>query len=394
MSVANIDSDVSTDVQTDGSTCSESGLKTPTNFDDYCLPEPFDLAEFKVSSSAAHGWAWDVPTQKAWCPPPPAFESSSVVPRLNSKACAFKPQTLSEAPAREHYNWKRAFVEAITCAKKALKASEHVANVEISEDGDGWSIVIQPHAQGENADWQTECLLKLAKDVLLEAASKSKNIYLLGYCSPKPFTMQPQGFEATLAAMESPVSACWHVFKKGFCRHGDQCSKSHPACEVPVRVLVESVEFNCSTSFLSVFKQEVANLTMAVIATLGECAYTDKVEAFKDKDCKGWTIEVVTKPDMMIHKDYLLTLAKSALFSSTDNSNSVYIMGYAAKPFMVKSQGFVTLLGDMQDESVACWDLYSKGVCKHDCACRWRHPECLVPINLVVKENPFPALSY
>lgn len=209
----------------------------------------------------------------------------------------------------------------------------------------------------------------------------------MGYCSPKPFVMQPQGFEATLAAMESPVSACWHVFKKGFCRHGNECAKMHPVVEFPVRILVESIQFNSCSSFVSTFKQEVADLTMAVIASLGECNYTEKVEAFKDKDCQGWTIEVSLKQGSSMHKNYILTLAKSALYSATNNSTTVYIMGYAQKPFQPKSRGFVTLLGDMQDESVACWDFYSKGMCRHDCTCRWTHPECLVPINVALKED-------
>lgn len=364
-SIAHLDSDLST---ADGSTCSESGIKTP-------IEDGFACDSYSSLSELC--------SQEYLCQPPPqACESHQ---RLSSKASLFKPQGVEVEPAKEHY--KHHFVDVVTWSKNVLQESEYVQNVEVHEDGGTLSIVIQPNGQGDK-EWQTEAVLTLAKEVLLDAASKSRCIYLMGYCSPKPFIMQPQGFEATLGAMESPVSACWHVFKKGFCRHGDVCAKMHPVVQQHVRVLVESVQLNSSSRFVSNFKQEVADLTMAVIASLGECSYTDKVEAFKDQDCQGWTIEVTLKADMSMHKNYILTIAKSALYSATNNSNTVYIMGYAAKPFQLKSRGFVTLLGDMQDESVACWDIYSKGMCRHDCACRWSHPECLVPINVAVKESP------
>jgi hypothetical protein len=380
--VSNLDSDASTDMLTDGSTCSD-GVKTPVECEE----------------------SFHEPAFGEICPPPPSpWELASTIAapnatiykqRLNTKASLFKPQSVANEPAKEHY--KLYFLEVMTWAMNVLRGSENVANVELVDEHDGFNLIIQP--RGNDREWQTESLLTLAKEVLLDSASKSRCVYLQGYCSPKPFVMKPQGFEATLAAMESPVTACWHIFKKGFCRHGGECSKMHPAAEVPVRVVVESVQLNSCSRFISAFKQEVADLTMAVIASLGEYDYTEKVEAFKDKDCQAWTIEVTTKQDASGQGDYALTMAKSALFNATNNSNTVYIMGYAAKPFMARSRGFVVMLGDMQDESVACWDLYSKGSCRHDCACRWQHPECLVPINVVVKDsfhnNPkqFPALA-
>ena len=62
-------------------------------------------------------------------------------------------------------------------------------------------------------------------------------------------------------------------------------------------------------------------------------------------DFYGHTLQEELKP----HKEYLVSLAKNLLFNATSNSNNVYIMGYSAKPFMEKSQGFVTVLGAMQE---------------------------------------------
>jgi hypothetical protein len=234
-------------------------------------------------------------------------------------------------------------------------------------------------------------MITMAKGTLVEAASKSKGVFVMGYCAPKPYIMQPQGFEATLGVMDNPKMACWHLFKKGFCRHGPGCIKQHPLCKVPVRVLIQGVHLNSNPQFIRSFKQEVADLAMtmchSLLAKLGDNTCVDQVEAVKENDGQGWTIEVTSKEESSPYKEYVLGLAKSALFSTTSVSDTVYILGYAAQPFVSKSQGFVAILGDMQDDTQACWDMYSKGKCSRDCVCRWQHPECYMPINVIFKEE-------
>lgn len=380
-----VGSDTSTDAHTEASTCSECGAKTPESFDEYCFDEASSEA-----SPASTGWLEEVCTQSLWFVPPPPVrqtalspKSPSWKPRLNAKAEAFQPVGVIEEPAKQPY--KHRFIEVINWAKKAVLDSKLVANVQVSDDASGFSLIVQPKATAEAA-CQVEKLIKVVKDALLQAASKSKCIYLLGYCSPKSFVEGPQGFEATLGAMENATSACWHVFKKGFCRHGANCCKSHPACQVPVRVLVESSQLNSSPCVAQAFQQEMAKLAMAVTATLAGCTYSDKVEAF-DKGYQGWTIEVMPTEELKHEKDCLVTLAQNALLTATSSSKTIYIMGHAIKPFMTKSQGFVAMIGDMQDETTACWELYSKGACPKGCACSWEHPNCLMPINVVVKER-------
>jgi len=385
----NMDSDASTDAQTDASTCSQCGVKTPMSFDNYCFEEA-------SSSPASNGQPQEARSQSEWLAPPTAArsplakiarlpnspsQSQNQSIRLSSRATAFQPQAVIEDPARQQY--KRQFSEVLARAKNLMKASEHLAHVEICADAGGWSFILQ--AVGKADALETERLLTIAKEALLEASSKSKCVYLIGYCAPKPFVMQPQGFEATLGAMGSAQTACWHVFKKGFCRHGATCNKEHPACKVPVRVLVESAQFTSCPRFEMSFKQQVADLAMAVTATLRACSYADQVEAFVDPDRQGWKIEVTAKEELCQHKEYLAALAKNMLFNGTNDSTTLYIMGYAVNPFITKTDGFVTVLGGMQDESKACWDLYSKGICSRDCECRWEHPECLMPINVVFK---------
>merc|ERR1719321_309369 len=130
----------------------------------------------------------------------------------------------------------------------------------------------------------------------------------MGYAGPKPFTLKPQGFEATLGVMENARSACYHVFKKGFCRHGSECSKNHPACQQTVQVVVENASLNSCPRFVKAFKQEVATLVMLVTAALGSCIYADEVEAYENKGERGWTIEVMPKEEIKQHKEYLVSL--------------------------------------------------------------------------------------
>jgi len=358
-------SDASTDAHTEHSTtCSECG--------------------FSDSSPVSTAWK-----QEAFAQGPPGILMQSVTPLapprqrspLNVKASAFQPQFVPEKTEKDGY--EHSFTEVVQQVRQIISDSEQVAHAEVSEDASGWTLTIKPCGADE---WQSESLMTLAKEALLDAASSSRNIYVMGYCAPKPFTMRAQGFQATLGAMESASGACWHYFKKGFCRHGDDCRTQHPAEQVSVQVLVESAHFNSSPHTISEFKTEVADLATAVSATLGDCAHAFHAETYKAIDGQGWTVEVTPTEDCKAQREYLLTLAKTTLFNDSESSNSVYITGYAVKPFISKADGFVTMVGNMRDASKACWDLYSKGMCSRDCLCKWQHPNCYMPINVVIKD--------
>lgn len=380
--MSHVDTDASTDAHTDASndgddgTASEFAVSTPRSY--------FGDSSTSQTAGLVHECSECAP--EVWSPVADPPKPSSEYQRLNAKATAFKPQTAGEETVKPHFKMHIANVIRVTMA--ALQGCEYASHVEVCETAGDWSIVIQARGKG---DWQTERLLTVAKEALLDATSESKSIYVMGYAAPQPFSARPQGFEATLGAMANATKACWHVFKKGFCRHGIDCCKEHPACQTRVHVLVESAQLNSSVRFVKEFSQEVADLAMSVTKTFRECAYVEAVESFQDSDDQGWRVEVTSREEDAAHKDYLLSIAKNALYTATNASKHVYIMGYAAKPFVPKSQGFVAMLGDMQDEAKACWNLYSKGTCQMDCACRWKHPECLLPINVVVKASSPPS---
>jgi len=254
-------------------------------------------------------------------------------------------------------------------AEIAIKRSEYVKEVEIFLDEGCWSVIILPDDSAENC-WHSVLLQTLAKEALRDAVAMFKSIDVVG---SQAFNVRAQGFEATCAVMQSAASAC----------DGDACGKQHPAYRVPIHVRVEGVQLPC-THLAGAFVEQVADLALTVTTALGVHPHIGLVEASKDN--QGWTIEMTAKEDMISDMDYLLTVAKNALSAATGNSEHLYIIGCAAKPFVRKTRGFVTILGDMQDASSACWDLYSKGTCSRNCECQWLHPECLMPINVTVKE--------
>lgn len=347
-------------------------------------------------------------------PPPPSYSAceSRGLQRLNLRAAASQANMTAQQvqchmqsqqrhatnkPTDRHV---KNFEEIISAAVQALKLSPQAVNVEVCGGMSGWSVVARIEAVGEDAQRQTEHLLTLAKETLLHVTSQSKAIYLMGY-TQKAFKDQAQGFSAMLCEMESAKTACWHVYKKGFCRHGDGCNKQHPNCLVPVQVLVETGKFNTSLSLATEFKEKVVDVAVSVTSKLKRSPYARQVEAIKDKDEQGWTIEVTMREDcldgkdcVVSDKDCLLSLAKRAIFEATKSCKDVYILGHSAKPFIAKPNGFVTLVANLEDESKACWGLYNQGFCNRGTACRFEHPACVVPVNVVIKQtNRQPMLS-
>jgi hypothetical protein len=158
-------------------------------------------------------------------PPPPSSVFTPLVMRSNGKSC-----------------WKHQYRKKYDAVMKrvgmALAESDLLAGVEISDDSQDCSITLRVR---DDVDLVAEQVLAFAQKTLLELTTKSKCIYVMGYCTPQAFTRQTFGFEATLGAMENATKACWHVFKKGVCRHDVNCCKQHAIYKVPVRVFVEQV---------------------------------------------------------------------------------------------------------------------------------------------------------
>jgi hypothetical protein len=120
----------------------------------------------------------------------------------------------------------------MTVTKEALEQSGLAHHVEIQNDGAGWFINIQV----KHTD-NTQRILSIAKNMLLQATSASTCTYVLGYKN-RPWALQPFGFTAALGAMRDESQACWDAYGKGRCRDAMTCKYAHPCCVMHASVAV------------------------------------------------------------------------------------------------------------------------------------------------------------
>lgn len=78
----------------------------------------------------------------------------------------------------------------------------------------------------------------------------------------------------------------------------------------------------------------------------------------------------------------LTAAVKEAMLANTSRSTGVFLIGCKQTPFLAKQQGFTATLGEMRDETRACWSMYSTGFCKRAGACRWKHPQTSVSVDV------------
>lgn len=360
----------------------ESGNRTPLLSDD----EDSLYERSRPASASRRPLVEPLHTADVEPPPPPFMPSvlstKPMIPkrssRLSSAAPAFKPLALQEDVVSHQYDHH--FAKILNAAVETMRESELTWNVDVSDSLRDCAIVIQTRG----GSVPTEQVLELAHHALLDASSKSNCVFVMGFCAQQPFNMCPLGFEATLGVMESAPSACWHIYKKGFCRHGDDCRKQHPTCKMSIRVLVETCELNATIPSICDFKLQAADFVSNVVSAIERTESCARVEAIKGA-AKCWSIELTPKADGRLNEEYLLNVAKSTMLSLSNTEQCVYMLGYAAKPFISKPNGCVVVLGDMAAEAHACWDFYSKGLCRKGCDCKWEHSNCSMPINITIK---------
>lgn len=297
--------------------------------------------------------------------------------RLRSAAPAFKPRALLEDAASHQYDLH--FSQIVKDAVKTIRDSQLTCDVNLSDSLLDCAIVVQPW----DNSLPTEHILNLTYRALLHASSKSSFIFLMGYLARMSLDTCPLGFEATLGVMERATSACWHLFKKGFCRHEDACRKQHPSCTMSIRILVERCQSISKTPAICDFNLKVAGFVSNVALVVERAASCARVEAV-NRSSKGWTIELTPEETGTLKGDYVLALAKHAFLSHSCEDHGLYMLGYAAKPFISRPNGFVVVLGNVAAEKRLCWDFYSKGFCRKGCDCKWEHPTCSTPINITL----------
>jgi hypothetical protein len=301
--------------------------------------------------------------------PPPA--------KLSSKAIAYQPRGLltPEAAGR-----RKNILDMLESVRTVLEDGHSIKNVDVFEHDGNWSLALTPHKKNR---MNIDQLLTFAQEALLKVAEQSRNVYVLGYDARETaFTSQPQGKMCRLGVMESTQYACWRYFQKGVCHYGSDCCKEHAVLEVQLETRVEMSKYDAPKPTVQKFKHEVADFLLAVTSMLAGCAGFAGAEAFhEDHAC---CVELLINDEDMYQKEHLSSMAKQIIKDMAQRS-SVWIIGSKGEHFMAKSKGFFFALGDMPDEDTACWDLYKHCNCWRESSCRWKHPQCLVPVNVVIK---------
>lgn len=300
--------------------------------------------------------------------------------RLNAKATAFQPAQQTLPPEEDHL---ARVLESLQVLRNILEGQPEIASVDVSQSPNGASVVAVPTMEGRV---DMDHVLMLAKRALFQATEESKNVFVIGYSSPdQALETKAQGFEAHLTVMEHPQKACWRMFKHGSCSHGTSCLKEHPGLQVPVRLFVEAPHFQAAAlpKTIQHCKQEFATFMMTVTSMLASSC--GLAATLNSQSGDGWSIEIPLLAEYSNLQEHFLTRARDAFMAASHESKGVYVMGFGASPFISKSTGFVTMLGDMADQNYACWNVYTEGLCSRQCSCRWQHPQCLMPASVEFK---------
>jgi len=179
--------------------------------------KPVNSNDSTIACTSWNSDEWTAMSEQASRPRAPRFQSSAY----------------ATGSCKAHH--KARLDKVIRRAAKKLEACDMIAKVDIA-DG---SLTIQVHG---TVDRVTPEVATLAQKILLELTEKSNCIYVLGFATQDAFRMHDNGFELTFGAMESATRACWHVFKKGYCRYGSSCSNQHPILTVLMRVIIKAID--------------------------------------------------------------------------------------------------------------------------------------------------------
>jgi len=172
-----------------------------------------------------------VPTPAPIVRTPLKTSSVATSQKLDSKAPLFTPSCKAFGDAQD----------VVASVRQLLTLALGVANVEVqwpTSEGTLTTIAITLDQQVSTI----ESVITTAKRVILEAASNSQSVYVMGY-EAEPFKIVDDStFVLMLASLPATWhrSACWDTYQYGSCPRGKSCKWQHPGKHElqPVRVLV------------------------------------------------------------------------------------------------------------------------------------------------------------
>lgn len=135
--------------------------------------------------------------------------------------------------------------------------------------------------------------------------------------------------------------------------------------------------------------QQLLEKVRLAVQMSGGCASAEMSWCGLPSRKSSCVLTAVLPPEHLCYAEQLVTTAKEAVMAVTSRSTGVCLMGYKQTPFLPKPQGFMATLGEMRDETRACWSMYTTGFCKRGGACRWKHPQTSVSFsfNLVIASH-------
>jgi len=138
------------------------------------------------------------------------------------------------------------------------------------------------------------------------------------------------------------------------------------------------------------FVPQCEAMMAAVKAALASCQYVCGpapdygVEVRHDLD--GWYVITHIHPTAVHHTQQVLSIAKETLLWVATESETVYVLGYSARPFQATNWGFIAKLGELKGKwHHACTDIFRKGFCPRGESCFYAHPKTQTSVNFVVQ---------
>lgn len=155
-------------------------------------------------------------------------------------------------------------------------------------------------------------------------------------------------------------------------------------CFVPMVLVPDCAAFR--------FQPQITAATEAAKAAMAQSGMLVSICAYFVAN--AITIYVEMRQEHAAFKERLLWRAKQALLTSAEQSESIYVLGYGAKPFQRTPQGFKAVLAGMEDTSLACWAFYTKGSCCQK-GCPWQHPTYTaeVEVSITFVSQPIDAAN-
>lgn len=127
------------------------------------------------------------------------------------------------------------------------------------------------------------------------------------------------------------------------------------------------------------FDKQVADIKAKVEVAMLCSGYDAEISI--EKESNGYTVSVTMATENAERfGDNLLAEAQQTLLTASQQSSCVCVLGYGRRPFQPLNKGFIATLAEMQDEAMACWDMYAWGSCPYGCACNRQHPRSVAYI--------------